>query len=131
MKSNNELADEFLERFKEAKTIRIDNYDDYIRVGWNLNIERRLITVNSGYSQEFTITPLGIKVLNVGGWENYIDTEVQADKSRKHHNKLALEKLRSDLNLVNTKLSYYGLTQFMSVVSFIIAIVLAILKIAE
>lgn len=131
MNTNNELADEFLKRFKDEKTIRIEPFYENDRIGWNVNINRGLIIHNVGNSQEFTITPLGIKVLKAGGWENYIDNEVQAEKSRKHQNELALKKLRGDLNLVNTKLSYYGLTQFMSIVSFAIAVVLAILKIIE
>lgn len=131
MKTNNQFADEFLLRFQDSKTIVVKVYDDKTRIGWNVNLNRGLIIHNKGYSQEFTITPLGIKVLKAGGWENYIDNEVQAEKLKEHENKLALKKLRSDLNLVENKLAYYGITQLIVVVSFIISVVLAILKITE
>jgi hypothetical protein len=131
MRTNNELADEFLFRFKDSKTIIVEPYCNEDRIGWNVNMERKLITHNAGYSQEFTITPHGIKVLKEGEWEKYIDSVVEADKLKSYREEVTFKKLRTDFNLVEEKVKDYGTTKLFSRVSFWIAISLGVLKIIE
>ena len=131
MKTNNDFANEFLKRFNKSKTIRVDDFDETTMIGWNLNLDRNLLTHNIGYSQEFTITPFGIKVLKAGGWEDYIEQVVQSEKLKKYKDDLVFKKLKADLSLVEDKLKDYKTTKSLSRISFIVAIVLAALKLIE